>query len=148
MAVIGGIKNLTKIGLKNLEKGRENMLKTGDKFTNRAINKAQFTKPFINTVDKKTGEVGKESLHNLYTGKRANPVWVAGIGATYIGAQNLKQGYKANTTDRLQLATMNNYQELGAPDIMMYDGVAQNSAPQNLNADGSLVFGLHNSRKG
>lgn len=148
MAVIGGIKNLTKIGLKNLEKGRQEVLKAGETVTNKTLNKAQFTKPFIDTVDKKTGEVGAQKLSNFYTGKKANPVWVAGIGATYLGAKNIHEGTKESTTGRLQLATMNDFQEIGAPDIMMYDGVSQNSAPKNMNADGSLVFGLHNSRKG
>lgn len=140
MAIINGMKNLTKIGLQGTKQGA----KKSAQYVN---SKVQIKKPFIDTVDKKTGEVGKKTMSNFYTGKKANPFYVGGAGAIYLAGTNAYKGTQV-PLDRLKLATMNDFQNYGAPDVMMYDGVAQQQAPKNLNADGSLVFGLHNSRKG
>lgn len=70
------------------------------------------------------------------------------VGGGYLAINNAKLGFEHKTIEPLRLATMNNYQEMGAPDVMMYDGVGQERAPKNLNADGSIVFGLHNNRRG
>lgn len=163
MAIINGMKNLTKIGLQSAKQGAKKGIKGAEKLdktlTNGAVkkgtkksaqyinSKAQFTKPFIDVVDKETGEVGKKTMHNFYTGKKANPLYVGVIGGGYLAATNAYKGTQV-PLDRLKLATMNDFQNYGAPDVMMYDGVSQDQAPKNLNADGSLVFGLHNSRKG
>jgi hypothetical protein len=83
---------------------------------------------------------------NLWTRKKLNPAWVVGASGAYIAGSNMKSSMEKQTLP-LKLATMNPTQ-YGAPDIMSYDGVAQNRAPKNMNADGSLVFGLHNMRRG
>lgn len=108
--------------------------------------KAQIKKPFVDVVDKE-GNV-KKSLGNLYTGKRMNSLYVAGGGAAFLAINNSKHGLETKMAP-LELATKNDFQYLGSPDILMYDGVGQKpNTPKNLNASGDVVFGLHNSRRG
>ena len=144
MSILKNSKNLAKIGLKNAKSG----IQKGGKVVS---DKVQIKKPFIDVkmIDGKTKD-GKnpKNIGNVWTGKRLNPVHVAGAGGLYLGGKTLKQSVEYNTIQPLQLATYNNYQEQGAPDIMSYDGVGQQAAPKNMNADGSIVFGLHNMRKG
>ncbi|MES9681839.1 hypothetical protein ABWK22_02740 [Gottfriedia acidiceleris] len=138
MSILNSSMNLAKIGL-GAKKGAEKVAKATAK-------KAQIKKPIVNSLDK-NGEI-KKSLSNVYTGKKLNPVYVGAAATAYLGFKQAKHGFETKTIAPLKLATMSNYQEQGAPDVMMYDGVGQDRAPKNLNANGSLVFGLHNSRKG
>lgn len=98
--------------------------------------------------------VGKDGLPdkklgNFYTGKKINPIHLGVGGAAAIGGSFMVGGANSHYKEPLRLATMNNYQEYGAPDVMSYDGVSQGSStPRNLNATGDIVFGLHNGRKG
>ena len=96
--------------------------------------------------DHVSGEVKR--LSNFYTGKKLNPAWVAGIGGASILGSNMKHGFEQGASMPLQLATQRDMQYYGAPDIMMYDGVGQQRAPVDMNASGSIVFGLHNMRRG
>lgn len=108
------------------------------------IVKNTTTKPFKDVTDKE-GNIQKK-LSNLYTGKKINPLYVAGAGAGYLAIDNAKEGFRVQLTP-LDIATRNvEYQ--GSPDIMMYDGVRQSSSPRNLNATGDVVLGLHNKRRG
>lgn len=146
MALIKGMKNLARIGVKNT-KNVVNQYENGLVNATEHIGKmAQIKKPIIDVKDKE-GNI-KKSLGNLYTGKKANPLWVGAAGGAYLVGKNLYKSADKQTMQPLKLATMNNYQEIGAPDIMMYDGVGQERAPKNMNADGSIVFGLHNMRRG
>lgn len=97
---------------------------------------------FIDTKNK------EKTLGNFYTGKKLNPKHLAIGGGAFLGASTLKSSFEASTTAPIRLATMNDYQRMGASEIMSYDGVGQEPTPQNLNAHGSLVFGLHAGRKG
>jgi hypothetical protein len=133
MAILNSAKNLAKIGIKAKEG-----VKNG---TKKAIKSS-----VINAKDK-DGNI-KKTLGNVYTGKKLNPIHVGVVGGVFLGGQYAKKSMGHNSIEPLKLATMNNYQEMGAPDVMMYDGVGQERAPKNLNANGSIVFGLHNSRKG
>lgn len=133
--MFNNVKNMTKIGLsmagKDIKGAPKKIVKSS----------------VIDVKDKKTGEV-KKNLGNLYTGKKINPKHLAIGGTAVIGGQYLAAAHEQKTTGHLKLATMNNYAEIGAPEIMNYDGVGQQKAPSDLNAHGSLVFGLHNGRKG
>lgn len=135
MAILNSAKNLAKIGIKNTKKGSKII-----------SDKAQIKKPIVDARNK--DKTIKKNLGNIYTGKKLNPLYVGAAGAAYLGVKNAKHSIGHSSIEPLKLATMSNYQELGAPDAMMYDGVGQERAPKNLNANGSLVFGLHNSRKG
>lgn len=139
MSILKNSKNLAKIGLSNAKSG----VKKGAKFVS---DNAQVKKPFID-VKAKDGKDPK-NIGNVWTGKKINPVHFAGAGGVYLGGKMLEGSFKHNTIQKLELATYNDYQEYGAPDIMSYDGVGQQAAPKNMNADGSIVFGLHNMRKG
>ncbi|MEX3713539.1 hypothetical protein ABFV99_14140 [Cytobacillus horneckiae] len=132
---MANIKNLAKIGLSKMSQGP------------RAVaDKVQIKKPFIDVKDK-NGDVQKK-LGNFYTGKKINPLYVGGAGAAYLVGKQTFKDVEKSTIGPLNLATKNDYQHLGAPDVMMYDGVGQERAPSNMNAEGNLVFGLHNMRKG
>lgn len=146
MAILNSAKNLAKIGLNKSKQASSVVASTSKKAAVATVNKTQLKKPLINSVDKE-GNI-KSNLGNLYTGKKVNPLYVGAAAAAYLGGRNIYNSIESQTVKPLKLATMNNYQELGAPDVMMYDGVGQERAPRNLNANGSLVFGLHNSRKG
>lgn len=147
MSILKNATNLSKIGLnktrgvaKNAAVGTKN---AASKFVSE---KVQPKKIFIDAKDR-DGKP-KERLDNLYTGKRANP-WVVGtVGAGLMGVNFAKDGWNHHVFGQLERATNYDVQEYGAPDVMMYDGVGQERAPKNLNANGSLVFGLHNMRKG
>ncbi|MFE4029184.1 hypothetical protein ACFX4N_23805 [Priestia sp. YIM B13551] len=145
MAFVNGVRNLAKIGLQGTQKGMSKATEPVKKTSVKAAKKVAKT-TFID-VKNKDGEVQK-NLANFYTGKKLNPVHAAALGGAYLGGQSMYQSLQKQTITPLKLATMNDYQEIGAPDIMMYDGVGQDRAPKNLNADGSIVFGLHNMRKG
>ena len=139
MSILRNSKNLAKIGLSNAKSGA----KKGAKYVS---DKAQIKKPFVD-VKTKDGKNPK-NIGNVWTGKKLNPLHVAGAGGLYVGAKALEGSFKHNTVQKLEIATYNDYQEYGSPDIMSYDGVGQKAAPKNMNADGSIVFGLHNLRKG
>ncbi|MEK1829092.1 hypothetical protein AAAC51_08035 [Priestia megaterium] len=145
MAVLNRLKDLGKIGspkVKELASSTKQAIKEAPAKTGKKIVKSTIK-------DVKPDKNGKtKKLQNLYTGKKLNPLHVSAVGLGYMGYQATKEGLQANTLTPIKLATMNDYQEIGAPDIMMYDGVSQERAPRNLNADGSLVFGLHNMRRG
>ncbi|UOE58097.1 hypothetical protein [Cytobacillus oceanisediminis] len=102
--------------------------------------------PIVEAKPNKQGSISRMS--NFYTGKRLNPLVVGGVGAAYLAGTNGKHAIEKNSIEPLRLATQRDVQHLGAPDIMMYDGVGQDKAPSNLNANGSIVFGLHNMRRG
>lgn len=113
-----------------------------------AVNTTKFVgKTALKDVKRKDGQVSK-TLGNIYTGKKLNPVHVGVASAAYLGGSFFKENVEHKSMKQLDLATKNDMQNYGAPDILSYDGVSQQRAPQNLNANGSLVFGLHNSRKG
>lgn len=145
MSIFKNSKNLAKIGLTNT---KSSIKKSGKAVAEKA---SQLKSPIIDvkTIDGKTKSgLDPKNAGNLWTGKRINPVHFAGAGGAYLGGKFLAGSLKHETIQPLQLATYNNYQEQGAPDIMSYDGVGQQAAPKNMNADGSIVFGLHNMRKG
>ena len=154
MALLKNARNLNKIGL-----GAKNGLNKAKSATKKAATsakessvgqfvseKVQPTKLF---VDAKTNDGRpKERLDNLYTGKRINP-WIGGAaGAVWFGGSFTKASWEHEVFAPIRRASNHDVQEYGSPDIMMYDGVGQQRAPKNLNADGSIVFGLHNMRRG
>ncbi|PFB64476.1 hypothetical protein COK00_12120 [Bacillus cereus] len=148
MAILNSVKNLAKIGVQNTKIGTKmaaHSVKNSPKTIANGVKNAPkniVKSTFVDTKDK------EKTLSNFYTGKKLNPKHVMAVGGGYLAINNAKLGFEHKTIEPLRLATMNNYQEMGAPDIMMYDGVGQERAPKNLNADGSIVFGLHNNRRG
>lgn len=88
-----------------------------------------------------------QRMENFYTGKKMSPLWVGGAGLAFLAGSNAKNSFEHNVTMQIGLATKN-AEHYGKPDVLMYDGVSQERAPKNLNAEGSLVMGLHNMRKG
>lgn len=132
MAILNSIKNFAKIGVLNTKKAVN-----GVKNAPNNIIKSTF----IDTKNK------KKTLANLYTGKKLNPKHVAVVGGGYLAFNQAKMGYEYQMGP-LKRATMNDYQYIGLPEIMMYDGVGQERGSKNLNVDGSIVFDLHNNRKG
>ncbi|ACK61344.1 TPA: hypothetical protein ACGW6Y_005587 [Bacillus cereus] len=132
MAILNSIKNFAKIGVLNTKKAVN-----GVKNAPNNIIKSTF----IDTKNK------KKTLSNLYTGKRINPKHFAVVGGGYLAFNQAKMSFEYQI-EPLKRATMNDYQYIGSPEIMMYDGVGQESVSKNLNVDGSIVFDLHNNRKG
>lgn len=133
--------SLVDLGLDAIEAG-------GSKIVNSSVGKKlkikDRAKPLVDKVDK-DGNVVK-SWDNLYTGKKLNPIYsTLGVGA--VAAANAVD-YKASAFMAPITASQKNVEHGGPPEIMLYDGVGQQSAPNHLNANGSLVFGLHNQRRG
>lgn len=148
MAFYKNAKNLSKIGLsKTTGAAKKAAVGTKNAAGKFVSEKVQPTKLFVDVKTPKDGRP-KERLENLYTGKKANPWVVGAAGATLLGTSFTKDAWNHHVFGKLQKATNYDVQDYGAPDIMMYDGVGQERAPKNLNADGSIVFGLHNMRKG
>lgn len=108
-----------------------------------AVKIKEKAKPFVDKID--DGNVVKR-WDNLYTGKKLNPLYTTiGVGAvTAVTAAQIEAG----KTMAPITSSIRNVEHGGPPEIMLYDGVGQQSAPSNLNANGNLVFGLHNQRKG
>lgn len=127
MASIKKAIDVTKLGLKNAAIGT--------------------VKSSVKNVKKVDG-VESKRMGNMWTGKKINPLHLGVAGGLYLGAQSMGESINFKTKAGLDMAIANDYQNYGAPDVMSYDGVSQQRAPQNLNANGSLVFGLHNNRKG
>ena len=151
MAFYKNVKNLSNIGLKGVAKSAATGTKKAAVGAKNASGKfiSEKVRPTKVFVDASTsGGRPKERLDNLYTGKKVNPWLAGGAGAALLTASSAKQAWNYEVFGKLEKATNYDVQEYGAPDIMMYDGVGQERAPRNLNANGSLVFGLHNMRKG
>lgn len=131
-----------------VDKGLDAIGAGGSKAVNSAIGQKlkikERSKPFVNKLDD-DGNVAK-TWDNLYTGKKLNPLYTTiGVGAvTAVTAAQIKAG----KTIAPIASSIRNVEHGGPPEIMLYDGVGQQSAPSNLNANGNLVFGLHNQRKG
>ncbi|MED3396437.1 MULTISPECIES: hypothetical protein [Bacillus cereus group] len=136
MAILNSLKKLAEIGVLNTKIG-STMAVNGVKSAPKKIIKSTF----IDTKNK------KKTLGNLYTGKRINPKHFAVIGGGYLAFNQAKMSFEYQM-DPLKRATMNDFQYIGSPEIMMYDGVGQERVSKNLNVDGSIVFDLHNNRRG
>jgi hypothetical protein len=105
----------------------------------------KFMKRLI--VDAKEGP----AWHNLYTGKKMNnnPLLIGGVAAAAFGIAAAKaESHKELSMGQLKRGATFDVGYLGKPDIMEADGVGSGGAPRNLNAEGSIVFGLHNGRRG
>ncbi|EHL75788.1 MULTISPECIES: hypothetical protein [Bacillus cereus group] len=136
MAILNSLKKLAELGVLNTKIG-STMAVNGVKSAPKKIIKSTF-------IDTKNKE---KSWRNLYTGKKLNPKHVLVAGGGYLAFKQAKFGYEYQM-EPLKRATLNNYQYIGPPEIMMYDGVGQERVPKNLNVDGSIVFDLHNNRRG
>lgn len=145
MVKLNSAVNLARVGISNLKAAPKTVAtKTGQGVV--AGSKKIATSSVIDRKGK-DGNVQK-TIGNLWTGKKINPVHLGLAGGAYLAGDAMLSGSQMNYQKPLELATMNNYQQQGAAEIMNYDGVAQQRAPQNLNATGDIVFGLHNGRKG
>lgn len=147
---MGLARNIGKIIGKDM-KVSDQSVKKASKSKNVSSSTGEKTKRFKLFVDKldDEGNVVK-SIDNIYTGKKLNPIYslggtlaVAGVTAAQIEADRSMAPIMAPIK-----ASKKNVEHIGSPEIMLYDGVGQESAPRNLNAHGDLVFGLHNQRRG
>lgn len=154
MNLLNSTKKLARIGVSAVKEPSKTVQKTGAAVqkvgkkvgtASAETSKKAVKSTFIN-VKPKDGKPA-ERLENLYTGKRLNPIHGTAAAGLYLAGSNMKSSVERPFA-QLQLAVQNNYAEIGSPNIMSYDGVGQQSAPKNLNANGSIVFGLHNMRKG
>jgi hypothetical protein len=105
----------------------------------------KFAKRLI--VDAKEGP----AWHNLYTGKKMNnnPLLVGGVAVAALAYGSAQaEGKKELAMGQLKRGATYDVGYLGKPDILEADGVGSGNAPRNLNAEGSIVFGLHNGRRG
>lgn len=83
------------------------------------------------------------SMGNLWTGKKESAL---GVGAAW----GIAGGYTAyNVIKENQInPRVGTVSYTGTAPAMDYDGVGSTTNAPTLNASGSMVFGLHNSRKG
>lgn len=139
-------KNVGKI----IGKGQDAIGASGSKIMKSAASMEQKfklkekAKPFVDKKEK-DGSI-KKSWDTLYTGKKLNPLYTTvGVGA--IAAMTATQIHVGKSMAPIT-SSMKNVEHIGSPEIMLYDGVGQQSAPNHLNANGNLVFGLHNQRRG
>ncbi|MDK2600729.1 hypothetical protein QO179_24855 [Bacillus stercoris] len=85
----------------------------------------------------------KPGIANLWTGKRESGVGIAAawtVAAGYGGYQTLKQTTLAPRTGEVSYG--------GTAPIMNAEGVGSTTQAPTLGANGNMVFGLHNARKG
>ncbi|WP_242283387.1 hypothetical protein PY144_03965 [Bacillus cereus] len=136
MAILNSLKKLAELGVLNTKIGSTMAVNAVKNAPNNIIKST-----FIDTKNK------KKTLGNLYTGKRINSKHFAAIGGGYLAFNQAKMSFEYQM-EPLKRATMNDYQYIGSPEIMMYDGVGKERVSKNLNVDGSIVFDLHNNRRG
>lgn len=131
-----------------VDKGLDAIGAGGSKAVNSAIGQKLKVKERLNPIVDKLDKEGNvvKTWDNLYTGKKLNPLYTTvGVGA--VAAVTAAQVGVGKAMAPIT-SSLSNVEHGGPPEIMLYDGVGQQSAPSNLNANGSLVFGLHNQRKG
>lgn len=134
-----------------VDKGLDALEASGPKLLNSNVGQKLKLKERLNPIVDKKDKDGNimKTWDNLYTGKKLNNLYgVAGAGAI-LGAAYVSSEVATSPYLRPLSIARKNVEQGGPPEIMMYDGVGQQqSAPRNLNANGDLVFGLHNQRRG
>lgn len=110
-----------------------------------------YANPAAKALVESTTAIGKgmvrktdKSFWNGYTGLKASPLagataWGAAGAYSYWGGQ-----HKLNTAPKLG----ENAEYMGEAPIHTYDGVSSRTSAPTLGASGSMVFGMHSSRRG